>query len=104
MFPTVGRTAYRLYQKGDQAFTDWLYGEYDQQKLRQFEFLHNVPVLGDYMDYKLDVRADEEYLNRYDMDYGDVHDPRKLRQTNSGTRLYGASFNFVSKNVGRLYR
>lgn len=85
-------------------FKDWLYGGYDETKLRHFNILHNIPVFGDYMDYLLDSRADKEYLSRYGMDYSDIHDPRKLRSTGSGSRLVGSSLNFVSKNVSRLYR
>lgn len=88
----------------DKRFSEWLYGEYDEEKLTQFELLHNIPVIGAYMDYKLDVRADQEYLNRYGMDYSDIHDPRKLKQTSSGSRMYGSSLNFVSKNVDKLYK
>lgn len=87
----------------DNEFSDWLYGDYNERKLRQFEALHNIPGLGNYMDYLLDIRADEEYLDRYGMDYTDIHDPRKLRSTNSGSRLIGSAMNYVSKNVERLY-
>lgn len=84
--------------------SEWLYGEWSEEKLHQFEFLSNVPFVGNYLDYLLDKRADEEYLRRYGLDYSDIHDPRKLRQTSSGSRLAGSSLNFVSKNVTRLYR
>lgn len=73
-------------------------------KLQTYEAMSNVPVLGQYMNYLLDVRADEEYLRRYKMDYSDIHDPRKLRQTSSGSRLFGESIEYVSKSVSRLYR
>lgn len=84
--------------------TDFLYGEWNEEKLRQYEIMARVPVLNDYMDYLLDRRADEEYLRRYGMDYSDIHDPRKLKQSSSGTHLVGSSLNFVSSNVKRLYR
>lgn len=80
-----------------------MYGEYDEDKLGQFEFLHNLPLVGDYMDYLLDRRADEEYMERYGLSYDDIHDPRKLRQTASGSRFIGGTLNFVSDNVKRLY-
>lgn len=102
--PYTGRKLYGYFQDADRMFTDWLYGEYDEQKLTQFEMLHNIPFLGDYMDYKLDLRADQEYLNRNGMSYSDIHDPRKLKQVSSGSRMYSSGFQFVSKNVGRLYR
>lgn len=91
------------YNIDSNPFSDWLYGEYDEKKLRQFELLHNIPVVSNYMDYLLDRRADEEYLNRYGMDYSDVHDPRKLHSVNSGSRAIGAALNFVSSNVSKLY-
>lgn len=85
-------------------FADWLYGEYDERKLRQFEILHRVPGVSDYMDYLLDKRSDEEYLRHNGMDYSDIHDPRKLHQSASGSRFTGDVINFVSRNVSRLYR
>lgn len=88
----------------EDCMTDFLYGEWNEEKLRQYEVMARVPVLNDYMDYLLDRRADEEYLRRYGMDYSDIHDPRKLKQSSSGSRLVGSSLNFVSRNVSKLYR
>ena len=88
---------------GEKKFSEWLYGDYDEDKLGQFELLHNIPFVGDYMDYLLDRRADKEYMDRYGLDYSDIHDPRKLRQTSSGTRFIGGALNFVSSNVKKLY-
>lgn len=99
--PAITRAAF---QYGDKRFTEWLYGDYDEEKLTQFELLHNIPVVGPYMDYKLDSRADREYMSRYQLDYSDIHDPRKLKQTSSGTRLYGSAINMISKNIDKLYR
>lgn len=98
--PLISRSAFAY---SDKRFTEWLYGEYDEKKLTQFELLHTIGPVGAYMDYKLDLRADNEYLNRYGMDYSDVHDPRKLKQTSSGSRMYGSSLNYVSKNLEKLY-
>lgn len=84
---------------------EWLYEDnYDWQKLKEFELLHNVPVVGDYMDYLLDLRAAEEYLDRYGMDPSDIHDPRKLPSVSSGSSFMRSGLNFVSDNVKRLYR
>ena len=88
----------------DRKVEEWLYGEYDEKKLSQFEFYHSLPLVGDYMDYLLDKRADQEYMQRYGIDYKDIHDPRKLRQTSSGSRLLGNSMRMVSRNVDSLYR
>lgn len=101
--PTPSMASQIVFNKADQAFTEWLYGEYDEQKLAQFEILHNVPILGQYMDYKLDLRADQEYMQRYGLDYPDIHDPRKLRQSSSGAALYGSALRMVSKNIDKLY-
>lgn len=87
-------------KKADEAFTDWLYSGYDKQKLDTFTGLYAIPGIHQYMDYKLDIRKDNEYLARYGMDYSDVHDPRKLSQVNSGAR----ALEWVSHNVTRLYR
>lgn len=87
----------------EDKFANWLYGEYDEKKLHQFELLYATPVHY-YMDYLLDRRADEEYLNRYGMDYSDIHDPRKLRQTSSSVAGLRFSYNFISSNVEKLYK
>lgn len=85
-------------------FADWLYSDnYDRQKLDEVSFYLNLPVVGDYANYLLDSRASSEYLSRYGMDYSDVHDPRRLKQTNATSRLYGSSLNFVSRNISKLY-
>lgn len=87
----------------DKSFTEWLYGPVDQQKLSQLEFLYNTP-LKSYMDYKMDLRKDAEYLARYGLTLSDVHDFRKLHQFGSGSSVYGSALNFVSDNIKRLYR
>lgn len=88
----------------DQQFTDWLYNApLTEQKLSQLEFLYHTP-LKPMIDYKMDMRQDKEYLNRYGMTLEDVHDFRKLHQFGSGSAVYGAMLNFVSSNINRLYR
>lgn len=88
----------------DKWFTEWLYGEYDEGKYNTAVFLHSFPIIGNYMDYLLDVRAGKEYLNRHGMDYTDIHDFRKLLGSNSGSTYYRSVVNYVSSNIGRLYR
>lgn len=88
----------------ENVFSEWLYGDYDETKLRQFALLHNVPGLSNYMDYLLDIRADQEYMERYGLDYSDIHDPRKLRSTESFGRFAVGGLNFISDNVKKLYR
>lgn len=83
---------------------EWLYGEWNEDKLKTYEALNRVPVFSDYMDYILDQRSDSEYMARYGLGYSDIHDPRKLKQTSSGSVFIGNSINFVSRNVSRLYK
>lgn len=84
---------------------DWLYEDnWSKEKLDEYHLLNSFPIVNDYMDYLLDSRSTDEYLSRYQMDYSDIHDPRKLRSTSSGTRLVRSGINFVSSNVKRLYR
>lgn len=101
---SFGHIAANLYG-APRRIKDWLYADnWSEFKLKQYEIGTHVPFVGDYMDYLLDVRADEEYLRRYNMTYADVHDPRKLKQVSSGSRMYGYTMNFVSKNFGKLYK
>lgn len=87
----------------DNQFSEWLYGSWDKEKYDRYKLLNAIPGISHYMDYLLDIRADNEYLNRYGMDYSDIHDPRKLSQTGSSAVLGGYAYHFVSKNVNRLY-
>lgn len=82
---------------------DWLYDSWSKEKYDEYQFLNQVPIVNSYMDYLLDLRAMDEYLNRYQLDYTDIHDPRKLTTTSSFSRLSSSALNFVSKNVSRLY-
>ena len=82
---------------------DWLYGDWDEDKLHKFEALYRIPVIGDYMDYLLDIRSDDEYLQRYGMDYSDIHDPRDLHQSNSGSRIVQSAYRMISRNIDLLY-
>lgn len=100
----------KLWQSGsiadmaDRAFTDWLYGTYDEDKYNEVTFLYNShPVMRSIIDYKLDQRAAKEYLARNHMDYSDIHDPRKLIGFNSQGNLYGYGLNWASSNISKLY-
>lgn len=89
----------------DNAFSEWLYEDnWSETKLRQYELLDAVPIIHQYMDYLLSRRSDQEYLDRYGMDYSDIHDPRKLRQSSAASTLISSGVNFVSDNISRLYR
>lgn len=99
---------YGEYKRGatleDNTFSEWLYGEWDETKYKQYLALNAVPGISQYMDYLLSYRGAVEYLNRYGMDWSDIHDPRKLGLSNSGTALARFGLNFVSRNVTKLYR
>lgn len=89
----------------DNFFSRWLYEDnWSEEKLQTFEKLYATRFGKMYIDYLLDRRTDSEYLNRYGLSYSDIHDPRKLRQVGSASRLYGYGLNFVSDNVKRLYK
>lgn len=88
----------------DNPITDWLYGDWNEEKYKQYIALSIVPIVSDYMDAMLDLRADNEYLKRYGLSYDDIHDPRKLRTTGSYGRFLSGGMNFVSSNVSKLYR
>lgn len=82
---------------------EWLYGPWTKEKYDAYKILNTIPGIFHYMDYLLSVRSDEEYLGRYGMDYSDIHDPRKLGQTDSARALVGATYHYVSSNIKRLY-
>lgn len=90
-------------KKLDEQFTEWLYSDWTDQKYEDYKFLDMVPGVHQYMDYLLDVRADNEYLSRYGMDISDIHDPRKLKQTSSARALNGIGYQMISKNIDKLY-
>lgn len=84
-------------------FDEWLYGDWNEQKYKDYKMLNSVPIVRDYMDYMLSVRSDNEYLRRYGMDYSDIHDPRKLSQSGSSSRLNSHGYNMISRNISKLY-
>lgn len=104
----LGKFLYGEFERGatleNNSFSEWLYGEWDETKYKQYLALNAVPGISHYMDYLLGYRSANEYLNRYGMDWSDIHDPRKLDLSNSGTALARFGLNFVSRNVSKLYR
>lgn len=82
---------------------NWLYGPWNEEKYNTYLAFRNIPFFSNYMDYLLDQRRTAEYFKRNGMTYEDIHDPRKMFETNSGSSLYGSAFSFVSKNITRLY-
>lgn len=83
------------------AVSRWLYEPWTKEKYETYKVLNSIPGVHQYLDYLLDIRADNEYLERYGMDYSDIHDPRKLSQTGSSSGLYSQVM--YSKNIHKLY-
>lgn len=81
---------------------DWTEEEYNT-----FKFLYNlnIPVIGQpfhgYIDEILDERRDKEYFQAHNMDYGDIHDPRRMPSARSS--FAAGAFNWASRNLNRLY-
>lgn len=86
-------------------YADWLYGDdWNKHKLHQFMLSEAIYPLHLYNDYLLDLRKSEEYLRRNNMTYLDIHDPRNLYVTGSGSAGIRYGINFISSNIGKLYR
>lgn len=98
------RLQYNLGQTIQKNTSEWLYGEWNEDKLHTFQALYSLPVVHQYFDYLLDIRSDNEYLRRYGMDYSDIHDPRKLNSTRSASALASRTFEMVSSNINDLYQ
>lgn len=87
---------------------EWINSEWSKAKQDAFNNLYDLGVLGwypfrDEFDKILNDRNNELYMGRYDLDYSDVKDPRKL-STTSSVKVLGNGINFVSSNIKRLYR
>lgn len=79
---------------------DWLYSDWSKEKYDTFTALYQIYGVRQYFDFLLDQRKDQEYMAANQLDWSDVHDPRKLSQTSS----LGSVYNFVSSNIKRLYK
>lgn len=83
---------------------DRYYGNLDEERLSEFEFVYSLPFAREYIDMALDAKQDELYMKRYGIKVSDIKDPRKLKQVASAAALERRTLNFISSNVGRLYR
>lgn len=83
---------------------DYLYGDMTKEKYDILSFLYAFHGPREFIDWRMDVRATQEYMNRYDMDWSDIHDFRKLKSFNSQSTIIGSAYRMVSKNVEDLYR
>lgn len=88
-----------VYPYLEKAASDWLYGDWSESKYDLYKRVNQIPGVNQYFNYLLDKRADSEYMRHNQIDWSDIHDPRKLSQTSS----YGGLVNYVSNNVSRLY-
>lgn len=87
---------------------DWLNAEWSEEKQKVFNDLYDFSIGGwspfrNQFDKILDERNRDLYMDRYDINYADVKDPRKLATTSSVRNMFGG-INFVSSNVKRLYK
>lgn len=91
------------YAKSHPPFDDFLYGDMSKGKYDAISFLYALPFFHELIDWRMDSRKAQEYLDRYGMDWSDVHDFRKLSSFGSQSRLIGSAYRMVSKNVEDLY-
>lgn len=86
---------------------DWLNSKWSHDKQVAFNDLYDFSVAG-YAPFRttfdkiLDERNNELYMDRYDIDYADVKDPRKLKST-STVGIASGTYQFLSSNIKRLY-
>lgn len=90
--------------RDDNSIADWLYGEWTEEKYYQYMALRMFKPAAAYFDYLLAIRQDKEYMKRYGLTWGDIHDISKLRSHNAGTNFYGSVLNFASDNAKHLYK
>lgn len=83
---------------------DRYYGNLDEARYQEFQWVYSIPIVHDYIDAALDEVATEQYLSRYGMTLADVKDPRKLQSLSSGSNLHRHQIDFVSRTVEKLYR
>lgn len=85
------------------AFWDtesWLNGEWSKEDQDAFNFLYDFSLFRGKFDEILDAKSHAAYLRNNQLDYSDVYDPRKLKSVTT----HSQAVNFVSRNIGRLYR
>lgn len=91
------------YAKAHPPLDTFLYEDMSKDKYDAISFLYSFPIARELIDWRLDVRASQEYMNRYGLSWNDVHDFRKLSSFGSQSRLVGSSYRMISKNVEDLY-
>lgn len=109
---SLGVNLWRFFNGGkspEESVEAWLYGEtdngtWDKDDQALFDRLYGVPLVKDYLDYKLDMRNRYDYMKNTGINYGDTNDPRIWPGSGSSGRLLYGGLNFVSRNIERLYR
>lgn len=96
--------AYMGPQKWADDVKDWLLSPKDKAGTDFVQLLYATPLGKTYIDWLYSKRDTETYLERYGLEYTDIYDFRKLPSTGPAAVLYGKSLNYVSRNIGRMYR
>lgn len=92
------------YAKNHPPADTFLYEDMSKEKYDILSFLYSFSGVREFIDWRMDSRATQEYMNRYGIAWSDVHDFRKLSSFGSQSRLVGSAYRMVSKNVEDLYR
>lgn len=84
------------------------YGNYDEDKYKQYLFWHNgigntmtFGFSGAHIDSSIAHGRNVAYMKRYGITYDDIVDPTRLNQEQSPLNL---GLNYVSNNISRLYK
>lgn len=85
-------------------FDDFLYDIKSKEQYDAISFLYAMPFFHQIIDWRMDTRATQEYMNRYGLDWSDLHDFRKLKNFGSQSSLVGSAYQMISKNIEDLYR
>lgn len=109
---SYGVNFWRLFNGGksvDETAQSWLYdktdnGTWDADDQYAFDLLYGTKYGKQYLDYMLDKRNRKDYMKNTGLDYGDTNDPRKWPGAGSNGQMFGATLNYVSDNVKRLYK
>lgn len=84
---------------------DWLYGtEWDERKANQYLIMKNTPITSWAIDYAEGKKEMQEYMERYNMTYSDIHHMSKMPGVSSMSSGTGSVLNWIGRNIGRLYR
>lgn len=95
-----------LPQFEDNFISQWLYEDnWTKGKYAIYLGSQGVPLVGTYFNWLLGMRQSQEYLDQNQLDWSDIHNPRKLPGGNEGNSasLFRGGINFISDNVKRLY-